>query len=362
MDSNQKTIKGAQSVYRVLNILEEVILCGDRMITPKELSASLDIPVATVHRLLMVLRQKNFVACDPATKKYHIGDSCLISPRMDVAAFIRARFLPLAERISRRFGYSTILYARSGYDAVCVERLDGWHPIQVFLNKTGDRRPLGMGSATLSILAAMPEDEAEMILTHNEQEIRFVLKTDFSALRGFLAEARRKGYASAQGMLLEGTIGVSHVLRMGNEAVGSIAIDAVRSEQWDKDQPKIAPCPDPPTPGPFAVSAASPPACGWKVTRIPGACASPSFRGRALSPRAGCPISAGAATPGVGPLRFSAFRLPIRPAPSFPRSAIIPLRPTFGPVSPFRARPSRRVPSLRFRPAFGGPPYRIVPF
>lgn len=42
-----------------------------------------------------------------------------------------------------------------------------------------------------------------------------------------------------QGMLLEGTIGVSHVLRMGNEAVGSIAIDAVRSEQWDKDQPKI---------------------------------------------------------------------------------------------------------------------------
>ena len=144
MDSNQKTIKGAQSVYRVLNILEEVILCGDRMITPKELSASLDIPVATVHRLLTVLRQKNFVACDPATKKYHIGDSCLISPRMDVAAFIRARFLPLAERISRRFGYSTILYARSGYDAVCVERLDGWHPIQVFLNKTGDRRPLGM--------------------------------------------------------------------------------------------------------------------------------------------------------------------------------------------------------------------------
>ena len=80
------------------------------------------------------------------------------------------------------------------------------------------------------VLAAMPEDEAEMILTHNEQEIRFVLKTDFSALRGFLAEARRKGYASAQGMLLEGTIGVSHVLRMGNEAVGSIAIDAVRSE------------------------------------------------------------------------------------------------------------------------------------
>lgn len=239
MDSNQKTIKGAQSVYRVLNILEEVILCGDRMITPKELSVSLDIPVATVHRLLTVLRQKNFVACDPVTKKYHIGDSCLISPRMDVAAFIRARFLPLAERISRRFGYSTVLYVRNGYDAVCVERLEGEHHIQIFLNKVGERRPIGVGSATLSILAALPEDEAETILAHNEQEIRSVLRTDFSVLRSFLSQARRNGYAFAQGMLLEGTVGVSHVLRMGNEIVGSLAVDAVRSEQWDNDQPSI---------------------------------------------------------------------------------------------------------------------------
>ncbi len=239
MDHDEKTIKGAQSVYRVLGILEAVILSGDRMISPKELSASLDIPLATVHRLLTVLRQKQFVTCDPATKKYHIGDSCLISPRMDVTAYIRSRFMPLAERISQRFGYSTVLYARKGYDAQCVERLDGWHPIQVFLNKVGDRRPLGMGSATLSILAALPEDEAEAILSHNEEEILFVLKTDFSAVRTFLEQARRNGYALSHGMLLQETIGVSHVLRMGNEVIGSIAVDAVHTAQWDRDQPLI---------------------------------------------------------------------------------------------------------------------------
>lgn len=239
MDFDQKTIKGAQSVYRVLNILEEVILCGNRMISPKELSTALDIPLATVHRLLTVLRQKNFVSCEPVTKKYHIGDSCLISPRMDLFAYIRSRFLPLAEYLSRRFGYSVVLYARKGYDAVCVERLEGEHHIQVFLNKVGERRPLGVGSATLSILAALPEEEAETILAHNEPEIRSVLRTDFSVLRGFLGEARRNGYAFAQGMLLEGTIGVSHVLRMGSDIVGSLAVDAVRSEEWDRDQPAI---------------------------------------------------------------------------------------------------------------------------
>ena len=239
MDLDQKTIKGAQSVYRVLNVLEEIILCGDRMISPRELSDALDIPVATVHRLLTVLRQKNFVACDPVTRKYHIGDSCLTSPRMDISAYIRSRFLPLAEYLSRKFGYSVVLYARKGYDAVCVERLEGEHHIQVFLNKVGERRLLGVGSATLSILAALPEEEAETILAHNEPEIRSVLKTDFKVLRGFLAEARRNGYAFAQGMLLDGTIGVSHVLRMGGDILGSLAVDAVRSEQWDKDQPAI---------------------------------------------------------------------------------------------------------------------------
>lgn len=68
MDSQEQPIKGAQSVYRVLNILEAVIQRGDQMISPKELSSALDIPLATVHRLLAVLRQRNFVACDPSPR------------------------------------------------------------------------------------------------------------------------------------------------------------------------------------------------------------------------------------------------------------------------------------------------------
>ena len=236
MDSQEQPIKGAQSVYRVLNILEEVIQRGDQMISPKELSSALDIPLATVHRLLAVLRQRNFVACDPVTKKYHIGEGCLINPKQNLGGYIRSRFTPLAERLSRRFGYPTILYARRGYDAVCVQRVDGWNPIQIYLNKVGDRRPLGMGSATLSILAALPEEEAEAILARNEEEIRWVLQTDFTALRRFLEQARRQGYAASSDMLLKGTIGVSHALRMGDEVIGSIAVDAMRSEQWERDE------------------------------------------------------------------------------------------------------------------------------
>lgn len=119
---------------------------------------------------------------------------------------------------------------------MCVQRVDGWNPIQIYLNKVGDRRPLGMGSATLSILAALPEEEAEAILARNEEEIRWVLQTDFTALRRFLEQARRQGYAASSDMLLKGTIGVSHALRMGDEVIGSIAVDAMRSEQWERDE------------------------------------------------------------------------------------------------------------------------------
>lgn len=239
MDSQEHNIKGAQSVYRVLNILEALLEHGDAMVSPKELSASLNIPLATVHRLLAVLRQRNFVACDPMTKKYHIGESCLLIPRQDLEHDIRSRFTPLAEHMSRRFGYTTVLYARRGYEVVCVQRVYGWNPIQLFLNDVGDHRPLGMGSATLSILAALPKQEAENILARNEEEIREVLQTDFATLRRFLEQAREQGYAFSHGMLLKGAVGVSHALSMGGEVIGSIAVDAMWSEQWEQDKPLI---------------------------------------------------------------------------------------------------------------------------
>lgn len=64
-----------------------------------------------------------------------------------------------------------------------------------------------------------------------------------------------------------------------------------------------------------------PPACGWKVTRIPGACASPSFRGRALSPRAGARSPRGRNSRCRPP---SALRLPVSGS-SRPRPFLSPL-------------------------------------
>ncbi len=114
-----------------------------------------------------------------------------------------------------------------------------------------------------------------------------MLKTDFSALRGFLAEARRKGYASAQGMLLEGTIGVSHVLRMGmrpwehchrRRPFRAMGQGSTENHSRTAKRPVLIPprrahlrCP------PLPLQRA-----GWKVTRIPGACASTFLPGAGI--------------------------------------------------------------------------------
>ena len=132
MDSNQKTIKGAQSVYRVLNILEEVILCGDRMITPKELSVSLDIPVATVHRLLTVLRQKIFVACDLVTKKYPAASAIRPSSMPGTATTPCAWSVSTAGIPYRFFSIKQATAARSAWDR---PRFPFWPPCRKMRRK-----------------------------------------------------------------------------------------------------------------------------------------------------------------------------------------------------------------------------------
>jgi DNA-binding IclR family transcriptional regulator len=50
---------------------------------------------------------------------------------------------------------------RTGNDTLCVDRRIGSYPIQVLSIEVGARRPLGVSSAGVAILAAMPTPETQ---------------------------------------------------------------------------------------------------------------------------------------------------------------------------------------------------------
>src|SRR5690606_39494348 len=60
----------------------------------------------------------------------------------------------------------------SDLDAVCIDRAEGSFPIRVLTQNVGTRRPLGIGSGSLALLAAAPDDEVDNILRRNASRLK----------------------------------------------------------------------------------------------------------------------------------------------------------------------------------------------
>ncbi len=232
------TIKGAQSVYRTLNILKLVIQQGEIRVSLKEISDRLGIPASTVHRLLAVLRECGFVSFDPSGKGYYIGQECITCTHFDRDSLIKAKYSNLVQHIAKQFGYTTYLYARKGFDCVCLDRVQGTRSIQIFTCDPGDRKPLGLGTGTLAMIAFLEETEIDEIISHNEAQLRQGILCSMEDLRGFIRQSRTLGYGYGHDIILKNVVGISFPLYMDKELVGSLALDSIKGSEWD-DQLEI---------------------------------------------------------------------------------------------------------------------------
>ena len=112
------------------------------------------------------------------------------------------------KQLSLAIGDTLFLTVRTGNDTLCIDRRIGAYPIQVLSIEIGARRPLGVSSAGVAILAAMPAQEARRITVANE--VRFAAyRTDMSTVLAQVAAARRRGYNLREIGLVQGTKSIS---------------------------------------------------------------------------------------------------------------------------------------------------------
>lgn len=71
-----------QSIDRAFDVLEALALADDDL-SVSELSEQLDLPIATVHRLLASLAARGYVTQEPTTRRYGPGPRLLkLLPRL----------------------------------------------------------------------------------------------------------------------------------------------------------------------------------------------------------------------------------------------------------------------------------------
>lgn len=183
-----------RALAKAVHLLEQ--LAEAREATPRRLAELLDEPRTTTYRLLRSLEALDLVEPGSQPGSYRLGWKLMrlgaaVVERLDE----RQAALPVMEHVHGRVGETVFLLVRRGWDAVCIERLEGLR-VQSLALRLGGSLPLHVGAGPRVLLAWEPRETWEEYIA----AVQLAALTDrtpatHDALVGELEETLRLGYA-----------------------------------------------------------------------------------------------------------------------------------------------------------------------
>jgi DNA-binding IclR family transcriptional regulator len=232
MRTRADAIAGAQVVARTVQLLKLVSERTGGGLLIAELVCKSGLTRPTVYRLLSALEATGFIEQDRATRRWHLGMESFVLGTLAASRFNIERLArESVVRIADHTGESTFLSVCRGMDSVCLIREEGTYPIRTHVLQAGDRLPLGVGSAGLAMLAAMPDELMSEMIEANRERIK-AKYSNYSPelLRQLVAETRHLGYAVNRGLILMGSWGLAAAVRDANGwPVCAISITGIES-------------------------------------------------------------------------------------------------------------------------------------
>jgi len=176
-----------------------------------ELSRKTCLGKGTTHRLLAALVDVGFVYQDQATRRYRLGFGLA---SLTTAAFhqeVTGLARPALLRLAQATADTVFASVREGTAAVCVAREIGSFPIRTLSLDVGHRRPLGVGSGSLALLAFLNDEEIAEIIRKNERWCESYPGFSPAELTNLVSETRKYGFSYIDGRVVPGmhAIGVS---------------------------------------------------------------------------------------------------------------------------------------------------------
>ena len=207
----------ARSLSRAVRILR--ILAGPHAsgLALTEIAKRTGIPHPTAHRLLRQLIVDGLVAMRKQ-HKYVLGPLAFELGLAAASWFdFRSRYQQSITKLTEITGDTVYLTARSGFDAVCIDRREGASPLKGLTVSVGSRRPLGVGVGGLAIISELPPEEIEEIVIENASRLDQFKNLTLDTMRVLIAETQARGFAVSGNLV---TLGVT--------AVGVALFDARR--------------------------------------------------------------------------------------------------------------------------------------
>lgn len=165
--------------------------------TTTQIGRECQLPVPTTYRILAALERHGFVARDKLTKRFRLGPAALALGRnAEASTDLRSVSMPVLQRLSVQTGETTLLVVPSEdrLSTVCLERVESPQSLRLSV-QPGRLLPFHAGAQQKAILAYMPADEQERILTGPLEKFCKATIDDPDQLRQELTSIRAKGWA-----------------------------------------------------------------------------------------------------------------------------------------------------------------------
>jgi DNA-binding IclR family transcriptional regulator len=214
---------GAQSVRRTIKILRCVAMYNERGVRLSKVALGTELHVTTASRILSVLVEEGFVTHDPNTKLYNLGFEFHSLAKSTEFSLLLNTYRTTLENIAQETNDTTYLIVRSGYDSLCIDRVEGANSIRIHFD-VGRRLPIGVGASGVALLAFRPDREVEQILSNNE--LRYARhNVSIETIEHLVGLAREFGYARSEGHFAQGVTGIAApIFNAKNECIASITV------------------------------------------------------------------------------------------------------------------------------------------
>ncbi len=241
-NESPREVSGAQSIHRATVLLRAIASRGRAGSRLVDLARHAKLTRPTVHRILKCLMTDNVVMQDPRSHRYFLG-SLIFELGLAAAPQFNLRQIcePALRRIAAKTGDTVFLIARSGFDAVCIDRIEGAFPIRALTLDVGTRRPLGVGAGGMALVAPLPQDQIEDIVAANATRLREFRSLNVPTLLGLIRRAKELGYALNDRQETPGAISLGlAIMNPYGPPYAAISIGAISSRMSAERQKEIA--------------------------------------------------------------------------------------------------------------------------
>ncbi|MFC4350719.1 IclR family transcriptional regulator [Fodinicurvata halophila] len=189
-----------QVIERAVAVLDTVAAAEGAPCRLREIVARTGLNRATAYRIVRTLVDQGLLAMGEDKRSYYLGLTFLTwGATASNRSHLRELARPSLLRLAGQFGDSFFLFVPDGYDVVCIEICDGDYPVRSYTRGIGGRVPLGLGQASIAILAHMSRAEQDEIISHNLPILEKEYGIERERLLTELQQVSESGFARGTG-------------------------------------------------------------------------------------------------------------------------------------------------------------------